>query len=206
MKRFANAIKRQFLVGILIFVPLLVTILVVTWVFHWVDDILRPVVILIWHHYVPGVGFLATVLLIYLCGFIGSSLAGKRFFVFSDNILDRVPIVRSIYGVAKRVLEGFSDPKASGFMKVVLIEYPCTGIRSIAFVTGEFVDRSGSSMLNVFVPTSPNATSGFLRIIKAEDATPVGLSVDEAVKMLVSFGRVVPENLGDKLVEIAENK
>jgi len=199
MKRLVNTLKAHFLVGILIVVPLLVTILILAWVFRSVDDILRPVIVLIWHHYIPGIGFVATVVLIYLAGVIGSSLAGRRFFVFSDNILDRVPIVRSIYGPAKRVLEGFSDSKASGFMQVVLVEYPRNGVKSIAFVTNEFRDRWGSKMYNVFIPTSPNPTSGFMRVMKSEDVTPIRLTVDEAIKMLVSFGRVAPENLSEKL-------
>ena len=199
MTRLLNTLKAQFLVGILIVLPLLVTILILVWVFRSVDDILRPVVVLIWHHYIPGIGFVATIVFIYLVGVIGSSLAGKRFFVFSDNILDRVPIVRSIYSPAKRVLEGFSDSKASGFRRVVLVEYPRNGVMSIAFVTSEFRDPSGARMCNVFIPTSPNATSGFLRVMKNEYVTQTQLSVDEAIKMLVSFGRVTPEDLGEKL-------
>ena len=199
MTRLFNTLKAQFLVGILIVVPLMATILILVWVFRSVDDILRPLVVLVWHHYVPGIGFAATVILVYVAGVIGSSLVGKRFFVFSDNILDRVPIVRSIYSPAKRVLEGFSDPKASGFVQVVLVEYPRDGVKSIAFVTNEFRDGSGSKMFNVFIPTSPNPTSGFMRVMKSEDVTPIRLSVDEAVKMLVSFGRVAPGDLSEKL-------
>jgi uncharacterized membrane protein len=197
--RFIDRLKAQFLIGIVVAVPLGATILILIWIFDAVDGILRPVVTLITKHNIPGVGFVGTIVLIYIAGVIGSSLVGKRVLLFSEGIVGRVPLVRSIYTLIKQILEGFSDPRGAGFMKVVLIEYPMKGIMSIAFVTNEYPDDAGNTLYNVFIPGSPNPTSGFLRIMKASDITQTTLSVDEALKMIVSFGRVAPEGAAEKL-------
>jgi uncharacterized membrane protein len=196
-----NNLKAHFLVGILVAVPLGATIIILLWAFNTVDGILGPIVTWITKRDIPGVGLAGTLLLIYLAGVIGTTLAGRRILVFSEGVLDRMPLVRSIYGMVKQILEGFSSPKSTGFMQVVMIEYPREGVMSLAFVTNKFKDRSGTEMYNLFVPTSPNPTSGYLRIMKASDVTPTSLTADEAIKMLVSFGRVAPEAAGEKLGE-----
>lgn len=197
--RAARRVRSQFFVGILLAVPVVATILALVWIFNTVDEILRPFVRMVFGRPIPGIGFGTTVVLIYLAGVVGSSLVGKRLVSFSENLLERVPVVRSIYGLTKQVMEGFSSSATTGFKNVVLIEYPRAGVLSIAFVTNEFHDGEGTTYCNVFIPTTPNLTSGFLRVMRNEDVTRVSLSVDEAVKMLVSFGRVTPVDIGDKL-------
>jgi len=201
--RAMRKVRAQFIVGILIGVPVAATILILVWVFNAIDNILRPV----FHYFVgrniPGTGFVATVILIYILGVIGSSLIGRRWIKFWESLLRRVPVVRTVYTIAKQITEGFSGDQSTGFRQVVLIEYPRQDIKSIAFVTSEFTDAAGKKWYNVFIPTSPNPTSGFLRIMAADEITKTSLSVDEAIKMLVSFGRTTPDNAGDKLGEAA---
>lgn len=197
--RAARRIRAQFFVGILFMVPLGATVLVLIWVFNRVDNILRPVITFVWGKSIPGIGFGATIVLIYLAGVIGSSLIGRRLVRFWESLLHRLPVVRPIYQISKQILEGFSGSAATGFKQVVLIDYPRKDVKSIAFVTNEFYDRAGKKFYNVFVPTSPNVTSGYLRIMGSEEVTRTTLSVDDAIKMLVSLGRTAPDGLGEKM-------
>jgi len=201
---FSRAVRRvraQFIVGILIAVPVGATILILLWVFNAIDSILQPLFRYFLGHPIPGAGFVATIILIYIFGVIGSSIIGRRWIRFWESILRRVPVVRTVYTIAKQITEGFSSDQSTGFRQVVLIEYPRKDVKSIAFVTSEFDDAAGKRWYNVFIPTSPNPTSGFLRIMAAEEITKTSLSVDEAVKMLVSFGRTTPDDAGQKLGE-----
>jgi len=199
MRRLLRRLRAWFFLGILVVVPLGATVLILYWVFERVDNILKPVVNLIWGHYVAGIGFGVTVFLIFVAGVIASSLVGKRMVRWWESILHRLPLIRPIYTVIKQILEGFSGSDAPGFKRVVLVEYPRTGMKAISFVTSEFADQSGQQMYNVFIPTSPNIASGFLRIVPADQVTRTDLSVDDAIKLLVSLGRTMPEDIAVKL-------
>jgi len=107
-----------------------------------------------------------------------------------ERLILRVPVVRPLYNGIKQILESFAAPRETGFMQVVLLEFPRKGIRSIGFITNEGYDASGQKLLNVFVPTSPNPTSGFLQMVREEDILRTDISVDDALKMIVSAGRI----------------
>jgi uncharacterized membrane protein len=199
MGRVLRRLRAWFFLGILVVVPLGATVLILFWVFERIDNILKPVVIHYWGHYVPGIGFGATVILIFLAGVIASSLAGRTVVRWWESMLRRLPLIRPIYTVIKQVLEGFSGSETPGFIKVVLIEYPRNGMKALSFVTSEFADSTGRTMYNVFIPTSPNIASGFLRIVPADQVTRTDMSVDNAIKLIVSLGRTMPEDIGDKL-------
>ena len=205
--RIVKKISGQFIMGLVLVVSLGLTIWILVWIFNAIDGILQPVirliwtdpVLVIWGHPVPGIGFGVTVVLIFLVGLIASNFIGRRVIRFGESLLARVPVVRPLYGGIKQVLESFSSPGTSGFMQVVLVEYPRKGIRAIGFVTNELTDSSGQKLVSVFIPTAPNPTTGFLQIVKEEEITRTRLLVDDAIKMVVSVGRTMPDRAGEKL-------
>ncbi|MFH0913744.1 MAG: DUF502 domain-containing protein [Chloroflexota bacterium] len=191
-------LRSRFLMGLLVGVPIIVTILVLIWVFNTIDNILQPIITALWGHHIPGTGFVATVILIYLTGVIAENFVGKRLLRWGESLLARVPMVWQLYNGIKQILLSFSDPGKTGFMQVVLVEFPRKGMMALAFVTNVVYGPSGEKFLNIFVPTSPNPTSGFMQIMKEEEVIRTRISIDEALKMVVSAGRVVPEELGAK--------
>jgi len=192
-------LRTQFGTGILIVVPIGVTILILVWIFVTLDNILQPIIRSIWGRTVPGVGFGVTIVLIYLAGVIASNIIGRRVIHYGESLLVKVPVVRQLYAGIKQILEGFSKPGKTGFMQVVLVEFPKEGMRAIGFITNESYGKSGERLLNVFIPTSPNPTSGFLEIVTEDKIIRTNISVDDALKMVVSAGRVSLEEISDKL-------
>ena len=194
-------LRTQFLAGILIIVPLGATILILAWIFNVVDNVLQPIIGYVWGRTITGVGFGITIALIYLAGVIATNILGKRLIRYGESLLRKVPIVRYLYAGVKQILESFSEPGKTGFMQVVLIEFPRRGMKSIAFITNESHDKYGRKLLNVFIPTAPNPTSGFLEIVRENKIARTNISVEDALKMIVSAGRMSPKEINDKLGE-----
>ena len=192
-------LRTQFVTGILVVVPIGVTILILVWLFGAIDNILQPVIRSIWGRTFPGVGFGVTLVLIYLAGVIASNIIGRRVIHYGESLLARIPVVRQLYAGVKQILEAFSRPGKTGFMQVVLVEFPKEGMRAIGFITNEAYGKSGERLLNVFIPTSPNPTSGFLEIVTEDKIIRTNISVDAALKMVVSAGRVSLQEVSDKL-------
>ena len=197
-------IVTHFLAGILIIVPIGATILILTWVFFAIDNTLQPVIRSIWGRPVTGVGFGVTIALIYLAGLFASNVLGRRLVRYGESQLSRVPLFRYLYTGIKQILESFSAPRKAGFLQVVLVEFPRKGIRSIGFVTNESSDEPGKKLLSIFVPTSPNPTSGFLEIARENEVIRTDISVDDALKMVVSAGKLSHKEVIDRLSEIAD--
>ncbi len=190
-------LRRYFITGTLVSIPLGVTIFILVWIFLTVDDLLEPLIIHIWGHDIPGIGFGVTVVLIFLVGVIASNLLGKRLIRYGESLLSRVPIFKQLYSTIKHIVDSFSAPDKSSFLQVVLVEFPRKGMRAIGFVTNESTDKSGQKLLNVLIPNSPNPMSGFLQIVKEEDVVRTKVSVDQALQMIVSAGRMTPEGVSD---------
>lgn len=192
-------LRRQFLMGILVVVPVAATILILVWIFTTIDNILQPVISSIWGRTVPGVGFGIMIILVYLAGVIASNIGGRRLIHFGESLLERVPVVRPIYTVIKQTLDIFSTPGKTGFKQVALVEFPRKGMRTIGFVTNESSDKSGERLVYIFIPTSPNPMSGFLEVVREEEVIRTNISVDDALKMVVSAGKVSLKEVIDKL-------
>jgi len=186
--------------GVLAVVPIGVTILILIWVFSTIDNILQPIIRSIWGYWIPGLGFAITIIFIYLAGVIASNVVGKRIIHYGESTLPWLPVVRQIYNTIKQILESFSAPRKAGFMQVVFTEFPRKGMRVIGFVTNELHDEPGKKLFTVFIPTSPNPTSGFLQIVGEDEITRTDISVENALKMVVSAGRVAPRGIADKLL------
>lgn len=195
----SRRLRRQFLAGLLVVVPIGATMLILVWIFIAIDNILQPVIEFVFGRPVPGVGFGITVVLIYLVGVIASNVVGRRLIQFGESLLARVPVVRPLYTSIKQILESFSTPSRSRLLQTVLIEFPRKGIWTIGFITNETTLPSGGIQLNVFIPTAPNPTSGFLQILREEEVIRTDIPVDEALMMVISAGKVSPPEIRDKL-------
>ncbi|MFC1987849.1 DUF502 domain-containing protein [Chloroflexota bacterium] len=194
-------LRGQFLTGVVTVVPVGATILILIWIFTSIDNILQPVIRPIWGHTITGVGFGVTIVLIYLVGVLASNVAGKRLIHYGESVLPWMPGFRQLYNGIKQVLLSFSEPRKAGFMQVVLMEFPRKGIWSVGFITNELSAQSGETRLNVFIPTAPNPTSGFLQIAKEDEVIRTDISIEQALRMVMSAGRVSPEGIADKLSE-----
>jgi len=201
--------RRYLVAGLLIWVPLGVTVLIVTFLVDLMDQTLlllperiQPENFLGFR--IPGLGLLLTAMVVLSTGMAVTNLFGKQLFNFGEQLLRRIPVVRSIYGSVKQVTESMFS-SGSSFRKVVLVQYPHPGSWTLAFQTGvgaeEVRDKTGRDIANVFVPTTPNPTSGFFLMVPHEDLIELDMSVDDGLKMLLSVGVVVPERKKETLID-----
>ena len=139
-------------------------------------------------------GFILTIIFLYILGLIISNVIGKKMYKIFESLLSRIPVVNKIYKSIKQITATLSMPNSKAFQKVVLIEYPRKGVWTICMVTGETMDKK-ELYYNVFVPTTPNPTSGYLLFIKASETKPIDLSVEDGLKVIISGGMIGPDNL-----------
>jgi len=191
-------LRRHFLAGILVVVPLGAALLILVWLFSAIDNILQPIIKAIFGQPITGLGFGIAIILIYLTGVIASNFVGHRLIRFGESILTKVPVLRQLYIGFKQVLESLSGISKAAFREVVLVEFPREGMKTIAFITNELKDKSGQKLLAIYVPTAPNPTSGFFQIVSEEMVTRTDISVDEAMKMVISGGMVIPAEIDIK--------
>lgn len=181
--------------------PILVTMVVL----RFIIDLLDQTMALIPHSYqpeqligfnLPGLGVLLSLALLLVTGIVATNLLGQRLVIWSESVLDRIPLVRTIYNGSKQVIQAFFATNSQAFRKVVLIEYPRKGIWSIAFQTGsphaEIIEHTGMEMLTVFIPTTPNPTSGFLMMVPKSEAIELSMSTEAALKFIISLGVMQP--------------
>jgi uncharacterized membrane protein len=192
-------LRAQFVAGILVVVPIIIAILILVWLFNYIDNIAQPVARSLLGRTIPGLGFGITVVLIYVTGVVATSVIGKRLISYGESLLARVPLFRYIYTGIKQIMESFAAPREAGFLQVVLVEFPKKGMRVIGFVTSESCVESGKKLLTVFIPTSPNPTSGYLEIVRESDVIRTNISIDDALKMVLSGGKVSLQEVTDKL-------
>lgn len=193
--------RRYLIAGLMIWLPLGVTILVINMVVGLLDGVLlvlpaayHPDTLLGFH--LPGLGVLLSVVIVLGTGVLAANFFGRRLVEVWEGLLARIPLVRSIYSGTKQVSETLFKPGGLAFRKVLLVEYPRHGLWSIAFQTGagsaEAQNRTGEDLVPVFVPTTPNPTSGFIFMVPRRDVIEMDMSVDDAIKMIISLGVVVP--------------
>jgi len=144
----------------------------------------------------PGLGFILVVILVFVVGLLTRNLVGRKIVQFGENIVDRIPLVRVLYAGVKQLLEPLFLQKTNAFKRVALIEYPRRGAYVIGFITGEskgeLQNKTSKNMLNVFVPTTPNPTSGFYILIPEDEVILLNMSVEDAFKLIISGGIVSP--------------
>jgi uncharacterized membrane protein len=198
-KQIGRRLRIQFGAGILVVVPIIIAILILVWLFNYIDNIAQPVAESLLGRTIPGLGFGILVLLIYLTGVVATSLIGNRLIRYGESLLVRVPLFRYLYTGIRQILQSFTSPREGGFLQVVLVEFPKKGMRAIGFVTSESRVESGEKLFSVFIPTSPNPTSGYLEIVRESDIIKTDISVDDALKMVLSAGKVSLQEVTDRL-------
>ena len=155
---------------------------------------------------IPGLGVIFTIILLVLTGMFAANIVGRAFVNGWESLMDRIPIVRPIYSAVKKFAEVVFSDKSQSFKKVLLIQYPRLGVYSLAFQTssnlGEVQERTGEDVICVFVPTTPNPTSGFILIVPKKDVIVLDMEVDEALKMIISLGVVVPTWRKEELAQL----
>ncbi len=196
------ALRRYFISGLLVWIPLLVTLFVIKFIFDLLSRSLlllpqpyQPDVLI--GHHIPGIGVVITLLVIFFTGLFAANFVGRYFLALGDALLSRIPLVRTIYTGVKQVTQTLFTPGGQSFRKVLLVEYPCPGIWSIAFQTGEVGKEfegllQSEPMVSYFIPTTPNPTSGFLMMAPKSKVVEVDMSVDQALKFVISLGVVQP--------------
>jgi uncharacterized membrane protein len=207
-------VRRYFITGILVWLPLAVTI----WVLHSALGVLDAVFasvlkavsvvapaqaapVLQWLSTTPGVGVVVMLLALLLTGMLVSNMAGQWVARQSDRLLSHIPIVKSIYTSVKQVSDTLFSSSGQAFREAVLVQYPRAGVWTIAFVTGhaggEVREHLGDDVLSLYVPTTPNPTSGFMLLVPRSEVHTLQMSVDEALKYIISMGVVAPPARGD---------
>lgn len=201
-RKAVSRIRRYFLAGILVTAPLGITALIAWWIINFVDERITP---LIPDKYnpetylpfsLPGLGLLILFIVLTLIGALTAGLLGRWVVNTGERILNRMPVVRSIYSAIKQIFETVLAQQSNAFREAVLVEYPRRGIWAIGFITGttkgEVQNLTLEETVNIFLPTTPNPTSGFLLFVPREEVVPLDMSVEEAVKMVISGGIVTP--------------
>jgi len=186
-------IRRYFITGIFVLLPIIITGYILVFAFKLVDGILRNLIEYYIGRPMPGLGFLIMLTLVFLAGLFGTNVVGRKLLALGEEILRRIPIVKSIYTVAKQVMEAVTMQRRGVFRHVVLVEYPRRDIYSIGFITGEapaeISREAGEDLLNVFMPASP-PTQGVLIMVPRKDVHILEMSVEDGLKLLLSAGIV----------------
>jgi uncharacterized membrane protein len=207
---FLHRLRAYFLAGILITAPVAITLAVASWLITFVDSRIVHLIPAQWNPDtylkdtlgvevgLPGLGLLILLIVITLIGWLTASYLGRSVVGLGENIVARMPVIRSVYGAIKQIFETVLAHKSQAFRQAVLVEYPRRGLWTVAFVTGETEGEVQSltkeDVVSIYVPTTPNPTSGFLLFVPREDIVDLHMSVEEAIKYVISGGIVTPDD------------
>ena len=209
-------IRRRFGAGLFIVLPLFITVWVLYIMFSVIDSWITPSLMKLLatlqvpfidtiqaRIIIPVIGIIVLFFFIYILGLLGSNYIGKSIGRLLEERILKIPFIRSIYGGSKQILEAFSSSGEKAFRSVVIVEYPRQGLFSLGFLTTEqrdFPDDcGGSGMIGIFVPTTPNPTSGMFVLVPKKEVIMLDISIEEGVKMIVSGGLITPEQFGKKM-------
>jgi uncharacterized membrane protein len=201
VKWLGSILKKYFLTGLLVLIPISLCIYILKIVISAADRLLgllppqyNPGTYLPFH--IPGLGFIVGLVFIFLVGLVTANFVGKRLVDGIESLFAKIPLVRTIYTGAKEVVQTFIHDRPAQFRQVVLVEYPRKGIYCIAFVTGspmgELASKVDKDLLNLFIPTTPNPTSGFYILVPREETIPLNITIEDAFKLIMSAGMSMP--------------
>ncbi len=197
--RFVSHFKNKIVAGLLVVIPIGITLFILRFLFNLADGVLAPYIkktsefFFGQGRYLPGLGMVAGILVIYIAGIIGTNVLGNRLVNYGDYLVSRIPLVKSIYSSSKQIINVFSKSGRESFRRAVYVEFPMEGSFSIAFITNSVRAVSGKHYYTVFIPTSPNPTSGYVLILDETRVYPAAFGVEEAMKIIMSGGMVTPE-------------
>ena len=194
-------VRRYFVAGLLVWIPLVITL----WVLKLLVDLMDQSLLLVpaqfrsealFGFHVPGMGMILTVAIVLATGALAANFFGRKVLALGDRLLQRVPVVRSIYGGVKQISDTLFSPEGKAFRRAVLVRYPHAGAWTVALVTGtpehEVADILGRDQISVFVPTTPNITAGFFLIVPRSETVELDMGVDAALKYIISMGVAEP--------------
>ena len=202
--------KNYFITGIISIIPLMITVWIIQKLFIFfsvpgsllIELFINPSTLDNYYYlnkfyiYINNiVGFLLTLIFLYVLGLVIKNVVGKKIYSFFESFLENIPVINKIYSTTKNITTTLTDSKSNSFNKVVIIEYPRKGLWTLAMVTGETIDTKKNEYYNLFVPTTPNPTSGYMIIINKNDAKDTNISVDEGLSIIVSGGMISPEEI-----------
>ena len=202
-KSIFTKIRGYFLTGIIVTAPIGLTFYVSFLFIGFIDSKVRNIIPVKYHYdnilpfEIPGIGLLIVFIMLTFIGFLTAGIIGRYIIKLGERIIARLPIIRSVYGALKQIFESVLKTSSKSFREVVLIEYPRKGIWAIGFITGdtkgEVKETSKNELVNVFLPTTPNPTSGFLLFVPRKDLRVLNMNVEEGIKMVISGGIVTPK-------------
>ncbi len=204
-KNFLKHLRTKIFAGILVILPIGITFLVLKFVFNTLDGILDPLIpdinISLFHrlYHLPGVGLVSFFILLYLIGLITTNVLGRKLISWGDRLFTAIPVVKNIYSASKQLTDAFSVTKRGSFRQAVFVEFPQEGNYVLGFVTNELADLKRQTKLAVFVPTAFVPPQGFLLFLPKEKTLPSQLTVEEAIKSIMSVGIVTPQTLSVSL-------
>jgi uncharacterized membrane protein len=200
-KNILKHLRSKIFAGILVILPLGITFLVLKFVFNTLDSILDPLMprltfyLFNKEHSIPGLGFIGFFLLLYLFGLIATNVLGRKFVHWADRLFINIPVVKNIYLSSKQLTDAFSATRKGSFRQAVFVEFPQEGNYVLGFVTNELTDLERQTRVTVFVPTAFVPPQGFLLFLPKEKVLPSRLTIEEAIKAIMSVGIVSPNTL-----------
>ena len=209
--KLSNKIKNYFFTGIVVVAPVAITVYMSYHLVIWINEMTRRLIPQQWRigdfvpYAVPGLGLVLLLVALFFIGMLTTGYVGKFFVRLWEKIIRKMPVVSSIYSLLKQIFETFLSQKSNSFTQTVLVEYPRKGLWTVAFVSkdqtgGEIEKKTKKKTLSIFVPTTPNPTSGFLIFVPEKDVIKLEMSVEEGIKYVISCGIVTPE-MDDHLSE-----
>ena len=192
MNSLIQNLRSKLLTGIITLLPLYLTYIVLKFFFKTLNDISEPILNRL-NIEIPLLGIFLTLLLVLSIGIAVTNFLGKKFFEIGEKIVKKVPLVSSIYLSIKQILDTITNSSTDEFKGTVYIQYPRKGLWTMAFISGESISESGKTFFHLFVPTTPNPTSGFFLMIPKEDAIESNMSVEDGLKTIISGGLLAPK-------------
>ena len=203
LKTLKDRVRGYFFAGLLVILPLGITFYVITAMLRVMDHVLDIVPPPLHPHTylpvrIPGLGLILSLLVVILTGILVKNYMGRRVIDFGEYLLSKIPLVRPIYGAVKQIAQAMFGETQAAFKRVILVKFPREDLYSLAFVTGaaveEVEDKTARELISIFVPTTPNPTSGFYLMVPEEETIPLSMSVEDAFKLLISVGIAAPGN------------
>jgi uncharacterized membrane protein len=193
-------LKKYFITGLLVIIPIWGTYLVLSTLLKFLEGFLGGFLKNLDRYYVPGMGIVSLIVLIFLVGFFATNYIGRKVVSLWESLMTKVPLVRNVYTVFKHIVDTVSLQGKDQFRGVVLVEFPRKGVYSMGFVTGitrgQVQDLTEEKVLNVFIPTTPNPTTGYFVFVPEGDVMQLSMSVEDGMKMIISGGLYTPANAG----------
>ncbi len=193
MSGYLKTVRGKIVTGLVTLAPVAATVWVLQFLFNFFDGMAAPLVDRIIGFHIPGLGLIVSFIAIFFLGILVTNLLGRKLIQLGESMLQRIPIAKSVYGTVKQITQVLGGSSSKAFKRTVLIEYPRKGIWSLAFVTGKSVDQNDIPYIHVFLPTTPNPTSGYMLIVPEAHSIDAQMTVEQGMKTIISGGMLAPE-------------